>query len=392
MRFVTISTLYPSSVDPKHGIFVETRLRKYLENYPDSKVKVIAPVPWFPFKGERFGEYGRYAHVPKVESWNGLEVHHPRYWVIPKIGMLLTPIFLAISIALCLRKVLKGFSPNFIDGHYFYPDGVAISWVASWFKLPFYLTARGTDLNLIPEYPLPRKMIQKAAKRTTHSITVCEALRTVLIDMGEPGDQVSTLRNGVDLKLFSQPSEREALREKLGVSGKVLISVGHLVERKGHYLVIDAMAKLPNEFNLLIAGEGADLGRLQEQVKQKGLEQRVRFLGALRQKELAKYYGVADALILASSREGWANVLLESMACGTPVVATEIWGTPEIVQSKEAGVLVKRTADSIAEGVSTLFTALPVRQETRSYAEQFSWDETVHRMHALFQLALGEQN
>jgi len=383
MRFITISTLYPNSEDPKHGIFVETRLRKYLAAYPETNVKVIAPVPWFPFRSERYGEYGRFARIPRNEQWNGLEVYHPRYLVIPKVGMLVTPVFLALSIYLCMKRLTKSFKPDFIDGHYFYPDGVAIAWVARFMKFKYYLTARGTDLNLIPEYPIPRRMIQKAAKGAVQSFTVCEALRKALIDLGESGERVTTLRNGVDLELFYPPENRGVLRKEIGLVRTTIISVGHLIERKGHHLVIEALVNLP-EVDLLIAGEGPEKSNLKSLVEQFGLSQRVKFLGALRQSELSRYYGASDALVLASSREGWANVLLESMACGTPVVATDIWGTPEIIKEQVAGVLVSRSADAIAQGLQKLLCCLPERSETRKYAEKFSWDETIGGMHHFF--------
>ncbi len=390
MQFITISTLYPSSEDPKNGIFVETRLRKYLEAYPDSKVKVIAPVPWFPLKGGRWGEYGRFARVPKYEKWNDIEIYHPRYIVLPKIGMLITPFFLALSIWLCLKKVRSQFKPDFIDGHYFYPDGVSISWTARMLKLPYFVTARGTDLNLIPEYSIPRKLILRAAKNSLHSITVCEALRQTLINLGESEHRVSTLRNGVDLELFRVLPSREKLRAELGIKGKTIISVGHLIERKGHYLIIEAISRVP-DVTLLIAGEGPDLAKLQQLAEKFNVSERVVFLGGLRQVELARYYNAADALVLASSREGWANVLLESMACGTPVVATNIWGTPEIVKEREAGVLVNRNVADLAEAIQSLLDELPSRPATRSYAEKFSWDETIQGMQRLFKMAYGDK-
>lgn len=107
-------------------------------------------------------------------------------------------------------------------------------------------------------------------------------------------------------------------------------------------------------------------------------------MGAIPHDQLKEYYGVADALVLASSREGWANVLLESMACGTPVVATDIWGTPEVVATHEAGVLVERSPESITAGVKKLMANYPDRKATRKYAEQFSWDATTQGQLHLF--------
>src|SRR5206468_5953243 len=91
---------------------------------------------------------------------------------------------------------------------------------------------------------------------------------------------------------------------------------------------------------------------------------------------LREYYGACDALVLASSREGWANVLLESMACGTPVVASNVWGTPEVVRSPSAGILMpSNTPHGIVEAVNALRANYPEHSSTRAYAEGFSWDD-----------------
>jgi teichuronic acid biosynthesis glycosyltransferase TuaC len=147
--------------------------------------------------------------------------------------------------------------------------------------------------------------------------------------------------------------------------------------------VIRALAQLPG-VTLLIAGEGPERPRLAALVAQLGLGARVRLLGARPHQEMAELYGAADALVLASSREGWANVLLEAMACGTPVVATDIWGNPEVVRAPEAGVIVARAVDALAADARGLLAAPPTRAATRAYAERFSWDETTAGKLAVF--------
>ena len=387
MNILTISSLYPNNNDPKHGVFVETRLRHLIKDFPEINATVIAPVPWFPFSSKRFGEYAKYAGVVNKETRNNIEIHHPKYLVIPKIGMYITPFFMYWALSRTVRKLKKsGAMFDVIDVHYFYPDGVAIAKVADRFKLPFTCTARGTDINLIPQYPKAKRMIQQVFSKAAHMMTVCQALKDEMLTLGAKNEDVTALRNGVDLNLFMPSTEQEQaeLKEKLKIKSKLIMSVGWLIERKGHYLVIDAIKALEN-VTLAIAGDGPDQLKLQQQVENLGIAHKVKFLGALTQPELSEWFKAADVTVLASSREGWANVLLESMASGTPVVATNVWGTPEVVAADEAGVLVERTALSISQGIEQLFNNPPARAQTRLYAEKFDWQSTSLGQFDIFQ-------
>jgi glycosyltransferase involved in cell wall biosynthesis len=389
IRLLTFSTLFPHAARPNHGIFVENRLRHLLASGEASSV-VLAPVPWFPSSSARFGDRAVNARAPRSETRHGIPVLHPRYPVIPKIGMSAAPWLLYRAMIPHMQRLLaEGHRFDAIDAHYVYPDGVAAVWLGRRFGLPVVVTARGTDVNLIPRYAVPRRLIQGAIRDAAALIAVSGSLKQVLVALGAPEAKVTVLRNGVDTTLFHPPADRPAERAALGLGGSALISVGGLIERKGHHRTIEAMRQLPG-FTLLIAGEGPERERLSGMISRFGLGDRVRLLGPRPHAELAALYGAADASVLASSREGWANVLLESMACGTPVVAADIWGNPEVVRAPEAGVIYRpNTADGVAEGVRRLFAALPDRAATRAYAEAFSWDETTEGQVLLFRRVIG---
>lgn len=384
LRVLVFSTLYPNQAQPNHGVFVENRLRHTLAQ-GGIEATVLAPVPWFPFRHPRFGRYATYAAVPRQETRHGLEIHHPRYPVIPKIGSRLTPVFLYRAAKRVLDRMAKQGAPKFdlIDAHYFYPDGVAAARLARELDIPLLITGRGTDLTLIPQSPPERAQIQWAGKQASALITVCEDLRHRLVELGEAPSRVVTLRNGVDLTRFS-PGDRDAARKRLGLDGFTLLSVGSLIPRKGHELIIAALADLPDA-RLLIAGSGPMRAELERAAAEKGVASRVRFLGEIAHDALTDAYRAADIFVLASSREGWANVLLEAMACGTPVVATNVNGTPEVVQDPKLGVLVQeRSAPALAQAIKQLRALSPDRRAVRTYAEQFSWDDTARANKALF--------
>ena len=388
LRILTFSTLYPNEAQPNHGVFVENRLRHLVGTGKVESV-VVAPVPYFPAGVPGFDRWGIYARVPRCETRHGLTAHHPRYPVIPKIGADVAPLLLAAS---CLRPlndlIQGGYEFDLIDAHYMYPDGVAAAWLGRRLRKPVVVTVRGTDVNLIPQYRFRRHLIRRALRRLSGVIAVSEALKEAVVTIGSSPEEVTVLRNGVDLDLFA-PVDRAAARQKLCLSGPTLLSVGHLIERKGHDLVIRALSELA-EYQLLIVGEGPEREALTHLAGRLGVASRVRFLGAQPHGLLPSLYGAADALVLASSREGWANVLLEAMACGTPVVASNIWGNPEVVRSPEAGCLMaERTPAAVASAVRSLFASLPDRVATRRYAESFSWDDTSEGQVALFRRILG---
>jgi teichuronic acid biosynthesis glycosyltransferase TuaC len=389
VRLLTFSTLFPHTSRPAHGIFVENRLRHLLAGRAATSL-VLAPVPWFPTQSDRFGNWALSARAPPMETRYGIEVRHPRYPVIPKVGMSMAPWLLYRAMLPVVEGLLtEGHRFDLIDAHYLYPDGVAAAWLGERFGLPVVITARGTDVNVIPQYRVPRRLIQGAIHRASALIAISAALRQILIELGATTEKVTVLRNGVATNLFHPPANRDAARAVLGLTRPTLISVGGLIERKGHHRTIEAMRQLP-EFELVIVGEGPERRRLLRLIAQYGLGDRVKLLGPRPQADLPALYGAADASVLASSREGWANVLLESMACGTPVVASAVAGNLEVMLGPEAGLLYQPTTpDGIAGAVRRLFAALLPRSATRAYAERFTWDETTEGQLALFRRVLG---
>lgn len=388
LRTLLFSTLYPSPTRPGHGIFVETRLRELLKT-GRVQTKVLAPVPWFPSSNPRFGAWAKMAATPRQAVHNGIEVRYPRYPLPPKIGMNVAPHLLALRSALAIRQWMReGLEFDVIDAHYYYPDGVAAAWLARYFDKPLTITARGSDLNLFPTFDWPRRLIQGAARQADASIGVCADLMERLHALGEPREKLNVFRNGVDLQRF-RPLDQAQMRQELGLEGApLMVSVGHLVPLKGHELCVEALARMLPQYpqaRLVIIGEGAERPRIEAAIERLGLQGKVRLTGALPNVELLRWYSAADILLLASSREGWANVLLEAMACGTPVAATPVGGSPEVVSSDVAGRLIaSRDAEGIAEAASQLWQAHPGREAVRRYAEGFSWDATSEQQIQLF--------
>lgn len=379
---LTFSTLYPNAEQPNHGIFVENRLRQLVATGCATST-VLAPVPSAPFRRAA-------PLIPLREMRHGIAVHHPRFLAVPKLGLIAPPWLLLASAGGAIRQLRRdGFELDLIDAHYLYPDGVAAVRLARSQARPVVLTARGSDLTYWPDHSVPRHLIRWAVTRADALIAVSSELADRLVSLGAAPDRVRVLRNGVDLNLF-RPIERTSARAALGYDGPTLLSVGHLISRKGHDRVIAALKELP-QASLIVVGEGPLRADLEALAKHLGVAGRVRFLGALPHALLPDLYGAADVLVLASSREGWANVLLEAMACGTPVVASPIPGNMDVVRSPDAGLIAPtNTAAGIAEAICALLDRPPCRSATRAYAERFGWEETTLGQLEVFRRVLGE--
>lgn len=383
IRILVFTSLYPSQTRPRHGVFVEERLR-HLVGSGRISATVVAPIPWFPFTHSRFRSYAEYAKVPEREERYGIKIWHPRYPVIPKMGMSIAPLLMYQALLPKIRHLLRE-DPGYdlIDAHYLYPDGVAAVNLGRRLNRPVVITARGNDVTLIPKYNIPRRQILNACDKSAAIVTVSHALRDQLIKLGADDERISVLRNGVDLERF-KPLQSSDLRIKVNAEGPVWLTVGHLIERKGVHLVINALAHV-RDATLLIAGDGPDERFLRVLVKKLELETRVRFLGAIPHSELANYYNMADVLVLASSREGMPNVVLESLACGTPVIATPFDGVTELLNAPEAGEIAsERNAEAIVSAWYRLCNRSIKRNVTREYAEEFGWKPVVDAQFELY--------
>ena len=190
-----------------------------------------------------------------------------------------------------------------------------------------------------PAYAVPRRWIQWAAATRSRP---CHGFGRLEAAAGRAGDAARARARAAQWgrsDAFCPPADREAARRALGFTRPTLLAVGNLIALKRHALIIEALADLP-EIDLAIAGDGPERPRIEALARQLGLADRVRLLGRLPQERLPGIYGAADLLVHPSVREGWPNVLLESMACGTPVLATNFDSVGEIVGAPEAGRIV----------------------------------------------------
>lgn len=390
VHLLTFTSLYPSTARPRHGIFIESRLQGLLQR-GGLRVRVVAPVPWFPLTGSRWGEYGRIARTPYRELRSGIEVRYPRYLSLPSVGYSIKPELMARAGLRAVESLLReGESIDLVDAHYLYPDGVAAAAVARRIGRPFLLSARGTDVNVIARMPGPWRRIREAIEASSGVIAVSAALKASLVALGIPADRVTVLRNGVDPALF-YPEDREAARKELGLpanEARIVVSVGNLVPEKRHELALEAAMGIEG-LHIVFVGRGQERARLKRMASNRMVRSRVWFFDEMPQTKLRLVYSAADALILASEREGWPNIVLEAAACGTPAVAFPVGGVPEILGDLELGVMVRGAHDSaaLAGAIRKLLADPPSRDAVRTAAVRFGWEPVLEAQLALYKRA-----
>jgi len=376
MKILTYTSLFPNEIQPAHGVFVYQRMVHFARRQGNSVV-VIAPVPWVP-RWISSPSYRTIREIPKEEKIGGLTVYHPRYPLMPRISMPLHGLLMFLGSYGLARKLQREHRFAAIDAHYIYPDGFAAALLGRLLGLPVVVSARGTDMNLFPQFRLIRPLIKWTLSQVVAGIGVCAPLRDELCKFGLPPERASVIGNGIDLLRFQSVDKCEA-RRHLDIPEDVvmLVAVGALIPRKGFHLLIEAFARIARtrgDVRLYIVGEGDQRNELHSLVAQHAVGERVFLVGARKNEDLRYWYSAADLSCLVSSREGWPNVLLESLACGTPVVATRIWGVPEVIVSPELGVLVDQTVDSIAQGLTTAMQRTWSREMLIGHARLRTWD------------------
>jgi len=347
---------------------------------------VVSPQPWFPFQGviRRFRPHFR-PEVPRYERQSGIEIYRPRFLSVPGILKGLDGLMMALGTRATVRRLQSAGRADIIDAHFGYPDGYAAARVARQLRLPMALTLRGTEVRHAKD-PALRPRLLEALNGARRIFTVSASLRRVALELGIPGERVLVVGNGVDSSRFSPMPKAEA-RRMLGLpeQARILITVGGLVERKGFHRVIECLpelrARYPDLHYLAVGSAGPEgdfTGELTSQVSRLGLKQHVHFLGALPPEGVRQALSAADAFVLSSRNEGWANVLLEAMACGLPVVASDVGGNAEVVCRPELGRIVP--FDNHPALVSALHEVLASDWDhaaIRRYAEENDWQGRV---------------
>ena len=348
-------------------------------------MRVVSPGGVPPWPLSLHPHYRAARRLPAREEWKGLQIYRPRFPTYPGFGLAGAAKRMARALLPLLREIRREFPFDAIDAEFFWPDGVAAMHLAAARGVPFSIKARGSDIDYWGVQPGVREQMIAAAAKAGALLAVSAALRERMVALGMP-NLIQVHYTGIDFDRF-RPLDRGAAKAELGVEGPLIVSVGALIPLKGHRLIIEALAELPGA-TLLIAGEGPERPALERLAEPFG--GRVRLLGNRPHGELPKLLAAADAMVLPSEREGLANAWVEALACGTPLVITDVGGAREVVDRRAAGRLVARDATSIAHGIRSILASAPDAAAARASAARFSWERNGAELAAALRRISGQ--
>lgn len=380
LRILTLSTLFPDASRPTFAPFVE-RQTLGLAALPDVAVTVVAPLGLPPF-ARHFARYRDLAALPLRETWKGLDIHRPRFTHIPGL-----PQCDARAMTKALVPLLATLDFDVIDAQFFWPDGPAAVALGRHFGVPVSIKARGADIHYWGQQARTGHRVAAAGKAADGMLAVSAALKADMVALGMPAERIAVHYTGVDRDVFAV-RDRAAAKAALGIAGPLVVSVGALIARKGQGFVIDALPALSG-VTLALIGKGEDEATLRARAASFGVADRVVFTGPLPAAQIADWLAAADAMALPSSSEGLANAWVEALASGTPVVTCDVGGARELIDRPEAGRLVPRDAQAIADALRDLIGNPPDRHAVAATVERFGWNTNAHELRAHLQALVG---
>lgn len=383
---LSVSTVFPNPHDRGLGLFVRTRLQHVAAT--GVGVTVVAPVPALDY-GNPQRRLLSSRGIPVQRHDGELDVRHPR-WLYPPLGGAANAGWLAARLLPLAATLRRRFPFDLIDAHFGHPEGVAAAMLAGSLGVPFMVTLRGNETRHA-EHRARRAALVWALRRAARVIAVSERLRLFAVSLGVDPARTRTIPNGVDTGRF-YPRDRAAarLRHRLPDDAPTVLSAGYLIERKGHHRIIHALRSLRDQgvhAHLFIAGGPGREGHFEPQIRRAvadtGMEDRVRFLGAVDPDVLAELMTAADIFCLASSREGWPNVVHEAMACGAPVVAADVGGIPDMVPTPREGLIVPvGNQGALQEALGRALGSSWDRGAIAAWAGSRSWPQVAREVRA----------
>lgn len=386
LRVLAITKIFPNAVEPLSAPFNRQQFAALAQK---CALSVMATLPWFPGAGllSRWSSAGKLATVPRHERIEGIAVTHPRTLFIPRLAHIAWGPLYAASIAPSIAR-LKG-QVDVVLGSWAYPDGFAAVIAARILGVPCVVKVHGSDINIIAKLPGPRRLTAWALPQATRVVAVSRALADEVVLLGVAREKVSIVMNGVDAELF-HPRDRAAARRELGLPERPMaLYVGNLKAEKGVLDLAAAWSQVSHG-TLAIVGGGPAKEQLAAVVAQYG--DRVRLVGPQPLASIPTWMAACDVLTLPSHAEGTPNVVLEALACGRRVVATNVGGIPDLITSPTLGELVPATEPAaLGAALARALSSTYDPGEVANLGARGGWEASASALYAVLEQAAGRE-
>jgi teichuronic acid biosynthesis glycosyltransferase TuaC len=370
VRLLFVSTVYPNPREPVKGVFNRHLLRAVTA--AGHEVRVIAPIPW------TAGRRG--LPTEPIQDADGPIVYHPRYWYTPKVLGSWSAAFYRWSIRSTVRRALDGFQPDAVVGYWAHPDGAVAVELARKVSATSAVMIGGSDVLILTDRPSRRKQVCDVLRSADVVLPVSDSLARRVVELGASANRTHVWRQGVDSGVFFH-GDKASARQQLEITADspVLVWIGRMEPVKGLDILLQACRQLVEErfaFRLYLVGDGGLRSQLKSQAESLSLQDRVVFVGPKPPERLGDWYRAADLTVLPSRSEGLPNVLRESVACGTPFVASDVGGIREIAEPGLDRLVPKENPRALASAIRNALT--PSNHPPRRHTPP-TWSESAER-------------
>ena len=388
MKVISICHMFPNRAWPNKGIFVKERLKALSRMINNT---IVAPIPYFPFLSLA-RKYKGLDYIPLLEDYDTLSVYHPRYFMIPKYFKCMDGQLYYCALHPFISQMIKNYNFEILDFHWVYPDAFAgLKWAREFGK-KIVVTIRGNESICYLEKSLRKRMVINTLKSVDHIIAVSNDMKEKVVqEYGVERKKVTVIPNGIDPKKFFRTNKLDAQKQcGLELGSKYILALSRLSPEKGLDSLIKAFLGVSRQdTTLLIVGDGPLKSKLEEMVKDLGISKKVLFFGAVPHDETVKWYNAADVFCLPSLWEGCPNVVIESLASGTPVVASNVGGIPDLIPNDSYGILVPAGDPvSLARALDDALNKEWDREKIAKFGSRNTWDHVAGQIIEVFEKVL----
>lgn len=374
LKILVLTNIFPRAARPNAGFYVFEQV-KHLQTAAQVKVVVAAAENIFV----------KPRSTPARTSFAGIEIYEASYGTVPKLGVFFSGYSYYWGLNRLIKNIRRDFSFDLILCYWSYPEGfAAVRWARD-FKVPVVIRPRGSDINMYVRHQALAGLVRSTLQRADKVIAVSGDLAQKVRELGVAHWRVAHMLNGVDTTQFFVADQAEC-RRGLGLPAdkRIVLFVGNLIEIKGIEDLLKAIEQLDVEDGtgrlFCFLGQGDWRGRIEEATRRLKTAQ-IRLAGDVPHAELFRWINSADVTCLPSWHEGCPNIVLESLACGVPVVATNVGGIPELINAPRLGILVgPRQPQELARAISEALARRWDRGQLVNRIKDQTWGKVADRL------------